>query len=410
MKDRIILHCDLNNFFASVECLYRPDLAGLPVAVGGSVEKRHGIILAKNQAAKAFGIKTAEPIWQAKAKCPRLVILPPDMKKYVRYSGMVREIYERFTDLIEPFGIDECWLDITGSTFLLGDAEHIASEIRRTVREELGLTLSIGVSWNKIFAKLGSDMKKPDATTLITRENYRELVWPLPVDDLLFVGKKTASQLKRIGISTIGRLAVLDQSFLEKEFGKWGSTLWVYANGLEDGKVEKDWASVRAKGIGNSTTVPCDIANYEDAKAVLVTLAESVAHRLRESGLRGRTLSVSLRYNNLEWIERQRTMETATFVSGDLIAGAMSLLHASWHPGKDLPLRSLGLRVTTLEESTAPVQMNLFDSAHQNEKNENMEKAIDRIRERYGDDAVMRAFLLKKEPLSPHKNSGSSDQ
>ena len=396
-SDRIILHCDLNNFFASVECLYHPELKGLPVAVGGSVEKRHGIILAKNQLAKSFGVKTAEPIWQAKAKCANLIIIPPDMKKYVRYSEMVREIYERYTDAIEPFGIDECWLDITGSMLLLGDGEHIASEIRKTVRTELGLTVSIGVSWNKIFAKLGSDMKKPDATTMITRENYKDLVWPLPVEDLLFVGRKTEKQLKRIGICTIGRIAVLDEAFLKKEFGKWGGTLWAFANGFDDSPIDKNRANVQAKGIGNSTTTPQDIHSYEDAKAVFVPLAESVARRLRESGLRGRTVAISLRDCDLECIERQRTMETATCVSGDLIAAAMGLLGENWHPGVSKPLRSMGIRVTSLEESASPVQLSFFDSSLKTGKQESVEKAIDLIREKFGDDAVMRALMVKKD-------------
>ncbi len=408
-RDRIILHCDLNNFYASVECLYHPELKGLPVAVGGSVEKRHGIILAKNQLAKACGVKTAEPIWQAKAKCPNLVLIPPDMKKYVNYSEMVREIYERYTDLIEPFGIDECWLDITGSTLLLGDGEHIASEIRQAVRTELGLTISVGVSWNKIFAKLGSDMKKPDATTVITRENYKELVWPLPVEDLLFVGRKTARQLKRIGICTIGRIAVLDESFLKKEFGKWGGTLWAFANGSDDSPIDKNWASVRAKGIGNSTTTPQDIHSYEDAKAVFVLLAESVARRLRENGLRGRTVAISLRDCDLDCIERQRAMEAATCVSGDLIAAAMGLLRENWHPGVSKPLRSMGIRVTSLEEASAPVQLSLFESSLQIGKKENVEKAIDLIREKFGDDAVMRALMMKKNSSSPEMEEGQSN-
>lgn len=424
-NDRVILHCDLNNFYASVECLYHPELKNLPVAVGGSVEKRHGIILAKNQLAKACGVKTAEPIWQAKAKCPNLVLIPPDMKKYVQYSDLVRDIYGRYTDLIEPFGIDECWLDITGSTLLMGDGEHIANELRRVIREELGLTISVGVSWNKIFAKLGSDMKKPDATTVITKDNYKELVWNLPVEDLLFVGRKTAKVLKRIGINTIGRLAVLDEDFLVKEFGKWGGTLWAYANGFDNGLVEKNWANIKAKGIGNSTTTPHDVLTYEDAKAVLIILAESVARRLRENGLRGRTIAISLRDSDLEVIERQRALDTATCVSGDIIAKAMLLLTENWHPGKSKPLRSLGIRVTNLEESNSPVQLSLFDSSfgqynnqptsnlnlcdtsYRSKKNENVEKAIDHIRERFGDESVMRALFIKK---SSNCNDNQSDK
>lgn len=408
-SDRIILHCDLNNFYASVECLYHPELKGLPVAVGGSVENRHGIILAKNQLAKFCGVKTAEPIWQAKSKCPNLIIVPPDMKKYIHYSELVREIYERYTDLVEPFGIDECWLDVTGSALLMGDGEHIANEIRQIVRTELGLTVSVGVSWNKIFSKLGSDMKKPDATTIITRDNYKDLVWPLPVEDLLFVGRKTAKQLKRIGINTIGRIAVLDESFLKKEFGKWGGTLWAFANGKDGTPVEKEWMNIKAKGIGNSMTTPHDVNSYEDAKTVFVVLAESVASRLRENGLRGRTISISLRNCDLDSIERQRALEAATCVSGDLITAAMRLLHDNWHPGVSKPLRSMGIRVTSMEEASSPVQLSLFDLSHKSEKNETVEKAIDKIREKFGSDSVMRALLIKKDSDSKKDNGKSNN-
>lgn len=399
--DRIILHCDLNNFFASVECLHHPEFKGLPVAVGGSVEKRHGIILAKNQLAKTFGVKTAEPIWQAKAKCPNLVLIPPDMKKYVHYSNLVREIYERYTDIIEPFGIDECWLDITGSTLLMGDGIKIADEIRNTVRNELGLTISIGVSWNKIFSKLGSDMKKPDAVTVITRDCYRDLVWPLPVDDLLFVGRKTANELKRIGITTIGRLARLDREFLIRKFGKNGGMLWEFTNGLNGSPVEKNWMDVKAKGIGNSMTTSHDVKTYEDAKAVFVLLAESVAHRLRENGLRGRTVTISLRDCDLDTIERQCGLEAATCVSDDLITAAMRLLYHNWHPGRSKPLRSMGIRVTHVEDENTPVQLTLFDNNRNTQKKEKVEKAIDRIREKFGEDSITRALFL---------NSSSPDE
>ncbi|MHB8962670.1 MAG: DNA polymerase IV [Saccharofermentanales bacterium] len=394
--DRVILHCDLNNFYASVECLFRPELKDLPVAVGGSVEKRHGIVLAKNQKAKAFGVKTAEPIWQAKAKCPGLVIVPPDMAKYVKYSELVVNIYERYTDMIEPFGIDECWLDVTGSTLIMGDGPTIADNIRDTVRRELGLTVSVGVSWNKVFAKLGSDMKKPDATTVITRENYKDLVWTLPVEDLLFVGRKTAGRLRRIGVSTIGRLAALDEAFLIRDFGKWGQTLWAFANGMDAGLVDKEWESVKAKGIGNSTTTPHDVMDYEDAKTVLAGLAESVARRMRAHGVRGRTIALSMRTCDLEHSERQRAMAAATCVSGDLLEAAMALLRENWKPGRSKPLRSLGIRVSSLEDDHSPVQLTLFDRPGHPDKREDIEKAIDRIRERYGDDSVLRALMVKK--------------
>ena len=391
---RVILHCDLNNFYASVECLHHPELNGLPVAVGGSEKNRHGIILAKNQLAKSFGVKTAEPIWQAKSKCPNLVIVPPHMDEYVRYSCLVRNIYERFTDCIEPFGIDECWLDITGSTMLLGSGEKIADTIRKTIREELGLSVSVGVSWNKIFAKLGSDMKKPDATTVITKDNYRNSVWTLPVEDLLFVGRKTSGSLKKIGITTIGRLAQSDKNFLTKRFGKWGTTVWAYANGFDLSPVEKDWAEIKAKGIGNSTTLPHDIYTYSEAKKVLFNLADSVSTRLREGKLKGRTICIFLRTNDLESFDRQMSIENLTNISTEISRYAMLLLEKNWHPGKDKPLRALGIRVTGLEDECTPVQMSLFDNSSNSEKNEKLEKTMDNIRKKYGDDSVTRALLM----------------
>ncbi len=393
--DKVILHCDLNNFYASVECLFKPELKGKAVAVGGSVEKRHGIILAKNQLAKMHGVRTGEPIWESMRKCPGLIIVPPDMSKYVKYSGLVAEIYSRYTDIIEPFGIDECWLDVTGSTALLGSGPVIADDIRKSVREELGLTVSVGVSWNKVFAKLGSDMKKPDATTVITRENYRDLVWSLPVDDLLFVGRKTGSRLRRIGVDTIGKLAALDEAYLVSVFGKWGATLHAFSNGSDAGIVDKEWDSVKAKGIGNSTTTPHDVVSYEDAKAVLTGLSESVARRMRAHKLKGRTVSLSLRTNDLEHYERQRCLSRSTYISGDILEAAFSLLKEHWTPGKDKPLRSLGVRMSSLEDEDAPVQLSLFDKADDTSRREEMERTIDRIRERFGDDSVIRALMLR---------------
>ncbi|MFA7206414.1 MAG: DNA polymerase IV [Saccharofermentanales bacterium] len=394
--DKVILHCDLNNFYASVECLYKPELKAKPVAVGGSVEKRHGIILAKNQLAKMYGVRTGEPIWESVRKCPDLVIVPPDMSKYVKYSGMTAEIYARYTDIIEPFGIDECWLDVTGSIFLLGDGPHIADDIRKTIREELGLTVSVGVSWNKIFAKLGSDMKKPDATTVITRDNYKSLVWPLPVDDLLFVGRKTGAKLRRIGVNTIGKLAALDEAYLVSLFGKWGNSLYAFANGLDAGVVDKDWSSIKAKGIGNSTTTPHDVSSYEDAKAVLTGLSESVARRMREHRLKGRTVSLSLRDNDLEYRERQRCLNSHTYVSGDILDAAVSLLRENWDPRKDKPLRSLGVRMSSLEDENVPVQLSLWDSDPNALKKESIDRTMDMIRERFGDDSVIRGLMLRK--------------
>lgn len=225
MSERVILHCDLNNFFASVTLLSNATLYNMPVAVCGNEKERHGIVLAKNEIAKSYGVKTAETIRDAKRKCPELVCLPPDYKQYKKYSVAARKIYERYTDMIEPFGIDECWLDVTGSIRIFGSGEEIAEKIRSSIKNELKITVSIGVSFNKVFAKLGSDMKKPDGITVISKENFKSKVWPLPAKDLLYVGKSTEERLKSSGIFTIGDVANCETALLSHLLGKNGEQL-----------------------------------------------------------------------------------------------------------------------------------------------------------------------------------------
>ncbi len=396
--ERAVLHCDLNNFYASVECLYRPDLRDQPVAVCGSPEKRHGIVLAKNMLAKRCGIKIGEAIWQARAKCPTLVLLPPDFTKYLEFSRLARGIYEDYTDRIEPFGIDECWLDVSGSVRLLGDAGALADRIRARIRTELGITASVGVSWNKVFAKLGSDLKKPDATTEITRANFRELVWPLPVDELLYVGRSTSAKLRGIGIDTIGRLARLEPAFLRGFLGKWGEYLWFFANGHDAAPVERAGTEVPVKGVGNSMTTPRDIVTEEDAHIVFQVLSESVAERLRDHGMRGRTVQVYVRDTGLLSIDRQLQLPSPTFVSTEICRAAMRLLKESWTPGT--PLRSLGVRVTGLTMPGLPLQLSFLEEEAARQRLENLEGAIDGLRRRFGHYAVQRALLLKDSGLN----------
>ena len=285
-KNRIILHADLNNFYASVECLYNPSLRGKPVAVGGDAEKRHGIILAKNNEAKAFGVKTGETLWQARQKCPGLIFASPRYDLYVKYSRLARSLYEEYTSQVESFGLDECWLDVTNSETLWGDGKRIADEIRLRVKRELGVTVSIGVSFNKVFAKLGSDMKKPDATTVIPRETFQEIVWPLPVENLLFVGRATTRKLKSTGVRTIGDLAQTNVNALRRKFGKPGEMLWNFANGLDESRVSEADAAQKIKTISNSSTLPRDLISEEDVKIPLYILCESVAERLRDHSLK----------------------------------------------------------------------------------------------------------------------------
>jgi len=256
--ERVILHSDLNNFYASVECLYNPDLRDKPVAVGGDVEARHGIILAKNYHAKKYGILTGEAIWQAQQKCRDLVVVPPNFKRYMRFSQMARDIYADYTDQCESFGLDECWLDVTGSYRLFGDGKAIADKIRERIKFEMGITASVGVSFNKIFAKLGSDIKKPDATTIISKDNFKDVVWKLPVNELLYVGRATHKKLNRYGIKTIGDLANTELKYLEYWLGKWGCMLWTFANGYDTSPVSNIGAKSLIKSVGNSTTTPRD--------------------------------------------------------------------------------------------------------------------------------------------------------
>ncbi len=303
MMERIVIHSDLNNFYASVERLLNPDLAKKPIAVCGNEEERRGIVLAKSEEAKRFRIKTGDTVWQAKRKCPDLVVVRPHFSEYMRYSRLARGIYARYTDLIEGYGIDECWLDLSASQQILPpfDGEkyvetpdgkhysdeylrHIGDVIRHAIKGELGLTVSVGVSFNKIYAKLGSDLKKPDGTSVISRANYKNVIFGLPVADLLMVGGATCAKLTALGYDTIGKLAAADDSVVRRALGKFGETLLVYARGEDDTPVRALGDERELKSIGNSMTCPKDLTNYDEVKRTLYVLSESVAARLRESG------------------------------------------------------------------------------------------------------------------------------
>lgn len=391
MTDRTILHCDMNNFYASVECLYNPALRGKPVAVGGDVEARHGIILAKNYEAKKYGVQTGEALWQAKQKCPDLTIVPPSFDKYLRFSHLAREIYGCYTDRIESFGLDECWLDLTGSEKLFGTGEQVADRLRERIKFELGVTISVGVSYNKIFAKLGSDMKKPDATTVITRENYKNIVWPLPVSDLLFVGPATTRKLAKYGIRTIGQLAQTDGNLLRQWFGKNGLTLYAFANGLDCSPVAANDAVSVIKSVGNSITAPHDLVTDEDVKLTLFVLAESVAARLREQGLRCTTVQISIRDNELFHYERQGKLDAPTSATRPIADKAYALYKQHHTSGK--PIRSLGVRGTGLVTQDN-VQLSFLAEAVKIQKQNDLESAIDGIRSRFGHSAILRGIVL----------------
>ena len=395
---RSVLHIDMNACYASIECLYDPPIRNLPVAVGGDVEARHGIILAKNQIAKRFGVKTGEALWQAKQKCPELHIVPPHFDRYLRFSRMAREIYADYTDLVEPFGLDEVWCDVTGTQRLRERGmEALANEIRERVKFELGITVSVGASWNKIFAKLGSDYKKPDAVTVFTPENYRDKVWSLPASDLLGVGRATERKLALRGIHTIGDIAEAPPSMLRGFLGKWGLILHDFAAGCDTSPVARAGDEAVIKSIGNSTTTPRDLCCDEDAGIVYWMLCESVAERMRESGFLCRGVQVHIRDNELASFERQLKLESPTCLASVLHEAAMRLLRENWDWHK--PLRSIGVRATDLLPASTPVQCSIFEDSERQEKRERLERSVDDLRRRFGHYCVGRAVCVSDPTL-----------
>lgn len=398
MADRVILHSDLNNCYASIELLHHPELRGKPLVVGGDAQQRHGIVLAKDDIAKRFGVKTGEVLWQARQKCPGLVVVAPNFPLYLRYSQMARKIYADYTDLTEPFGIDESWCDVSGTTHIYGDGEKIANAIRRRIKYEMGVTVSIGVSFNKIFAKLGSDMKKPDAVTVITRDHFKEKVWPLPVDNLLYVGPSTRRRLHVYGIDTIGGLARESPALLKRALGKWGEILWRFANGEDHAAVSPQNADPMIKSIGNSATAPRDLCCAQDVKIMIYVLAESVAMRMREQGFKATEAAVSIRDCELHSIERQGRLEKPTHITAEIAGKALSLFerHYTW----DRPIRSIGVRAAGFIHDTEPVQLDFFSDEKRRRRQENLEAAVDGVRRRFGYGAVGRAVLLEDRQLS----------
>lgn len=397
--DRTILHIDANSYYASVECLHDPSLRDRPVAVGGDAQARHGIILSVNQLAKPCGIKVGEALWQARQKCPELVIVPPHYEQYLRFSRLTRAIYGEYSPQVEPFGLDEAWVEVTNTDALAAlGAQGVADEIRLRVREELGITVSVGVSWNKIFAKLGSDYKKPDAVTVFGRESMREKIWPLPASDLLYVGRATERKLRGRGVHTIGQLAQTPPALLESWLGKWGLVLSAFANGLDQTPVSPTGEADAVKSIGNSTTTPRDLRCDRDAELVFWMLCESVAARLRAQGLLCRTVQIGLRTNDLRHFERQKKLSRATCLAADLHAAAMELLREGF--AWQLPLRSIGVRGTELAPASEPLQLSMFENAKRLEKQEKLERAVDDIRRRFGYYSIGRAALISDPTLT----------
>lgn len=392
MRKRTILHSDLNCFYASVEMMLNPDLRGKAVAVCGATEDRHGIVLAKSELAKKAGVKTGMVNWEAQRLCPNLIMVPPQYDQYLKYSKLTRAIYQRFTDRVEPYGMDECWLDITGCDYVCGDGMEAAETIRRTVREELGLTVSIGVSFNKIFAKLGSDMKKPDAVTEITEENFKEKVWPLPASDLLYVGRATNAKLANYGIHTIGDIAGTEPQFLRRLLGINGLELWKYAAGRDDARVmHKDFVSP-VKSVGHGITCYADLENSEEVWKVMLELSQDIGHKLRVHELAATGVQISIRGNDLFGKQYQTKLSQSTQSPMVLARKARELFEMNYR--WSTPVRAVCVRAINLVPQGQPEQLDLFADAAYLEKMNKLDLAIEEIRRRFGKRAVYSACLM----------------
>jgi DNA polymerase-4 len=389
----------MNAFYASVELLAHPQLASSPVAVCGDPESRHGVILAKNEIAKSFGVATAETVWSARRKCPGLKLLKAHHQKYRDCCGRVNEIYCRFTDMVEAFSIDESWLDVTGSRRLFGDGREIGDAIRETVKAELGLTLSVGVSFNKVFAKMGSDYKKPDATTVISRGNYRELLWPLPAGELFGVGAATAAKLAAKGVGTIGGIAAYDRGALVTQFGKFGGMIHDYANGLDDSPVSHALERRRIKSIGNGATFRRDILGEAEVMAGVTSLADKVAGRMRKHGLKCGAVKVDIKDPGFKTITRQRQLDVPTNVTAEIIMAAMEIVRKNWD--FKLPIRLITITAIGLADEGDAEQLSFLETGRPRIaslgarlKAERADKAVDDIRQRYGPGAIVMGNVL----------------
>ena len=391
--DRTILHIDVNNFFASIEIMLNPNLKGLPVAVCGSEDDRHGIVLAKSYEAKKFGIKTAETVWQAKKKCPNLIIVPPQYEEYKKYSKLIQNIYYSYTDQVEPFGLDECWLDVTGSLKLFGNVENIAEEIKERVKKEIGVTVSIGVSFTKTFAKLGSDLKKPDAITYISKENFKNIVWPLVTNEIIGVGKSTFKILEEMNLKTIGELANCDISLLEQKLGKHGRILWKRVNGIDDEIVDANMYIASPKSIGNGKTFRNDLTKINDIRSAFQNLTYEISNKLKKHRLEAKNIQIVIRDNQFN--DKQLQCELPTITSSSLIITntAMDLFKKyKWNK----PIRALTIRAINLIEEGTNDQISLFEEKDEYEKIKKIDKVMFEINNKFGPNSVKFSNINKK--------------
>lgn len=394
MRERSILHIDCNKFYASVEALFCPELKNMPFAVGGDPASRHGIILTRNDIAGSYGVKTGEALWEAYQKCPNLIVVKPNYDRYEEFSEKVNAICKTYSDKVERFGLDECWIDVTDTAHLFGGAKNVAELIRTRVKEEIGITVSIGVSFNKVFAKLGSDYKKPDAITVFSRENFKEKVWPLPVSSLIYAGRATCKELKSIYIKTIGDLAIANPLFLEKKFGKNIISLYNYANGNDFSPVMNVETKRTLKSMSNSTTTKEDMTSPYEIKAVFCVLSEHLSERLSKIDKRALRIGIYVRETSLKTATRQKILKAPINTSYEITKEAFSLFSENWDFKN--PLRSIGITLSDFEDEE--MQINLF----YNNKKENLEKAINNLKEKYGKKSVTHAIsLLNTNELAP---------
>lgn len=398
---RNILHCDMNNFYASVECMLDPALREYPVAVCGSVEERHGIVLAKNYKAKAFNVQTGDAVWQAKQKCRDLVIVPPHYEEYLKYSKLARSVYERYTDQVEPYGMDECWLDISGTEGIYGSPEKVANEIRETIKFELGLTISVGVSFNKIFAKLGSDMKKPDAITVIEKDTFKEKIWGLPASDLLGVGRATKKVLDKYAITTIGDLANADPNLLRSRLGKNGVALWNFANGLDCSAVAKTDYVSPVKSVGHGITTVADLENDEQVWPVILELTQDIGHKLRVHGLSAEGVALHIRDNTL-YSKQWQTKTDMPTQSPMIIAKTAYRLFERNYAWRN-HIRSVTVQAINLVPQDTPRQIGLFMDMEKMDKLERLDECIETIRRRFGKDSIRNGVLCQNLKMPPEK-------
>lgn len=402
---RVILHSDLNNFYASVECLYNPQYKDKPVAVSGNPEKRHGIVLAKNMLAKSYGVKTGEALWEAKLKCPDIIFLPPYYSRYIEISNKVRDIYYDYTSQIESFGIDECWLDVTESMSLFKNGYEIAEEIRKRVKKEIGITVSIGVSFNKIFAKFGSDLKKPDAVTVIDHNNFKELVWHLNISELLYAGRSTTQKLNSLNIHTIGELAMADSNVIANHLGKNGTALQQYAQGKDEGAVREYIEQREVKSIGNGTTTPYDLIKIDDVKVILMLLSESVSTRMRNKGFYSSCIQLDIKSSDLSVFSRQTSLSAPINSAEDIFNTSLKIFKNNIH--SQFCIRSLSIRATKLSKNEIS-QLSLFND----EKNINNNKALgemrDKIRNKYGWSSLQKGIMLTNPDLALINPTGNN--